>query len=94
VKKALTAIAATSGLAVALAINTCVFLGLLPVWAAALIGLALVLIFETADSSHPKRSFGKAFSYVSAAPRSRAAENGEVYVITGKSVHNNPSKFE
>jgi hypothetical protein len=83
------AVGVISGLAVALVINTCVFLGLLPVWAAAIISLIPALIF-----AHPQRSPGKAFAYLSAAPAPRAAENGEVYVITGKSVHNNTGKSE
>jgi|WetSurMetagenome_2_1015567.scaffolds.fasta_scaffold1559467_2 hypothetical protein len=93
-KKALMTVGVIAGLVVALAIDISVLLGLLPVGAAACVALVFVLIFTATNPSNPKTSPGRGFAYVSAAPASRAAENGDVYVITGKSIYNNPGKFE
>jgi hypothetical protein len=92
-KKALTTVGVIAGLAVALAIDICVLSGLLPVGAAASVALVIVIIFAT-TKPNPKNPYGRGFDYVNAAPASRAVENGEIYVITGKSIHNNPGKFE
>ena len=93
-KKALMTVGVIAGLAVALAIDISVLLGLLPVGAAGCVSLVFVLVFTATNPSNPKTPPGRGFAYVSAAPASRAAENGEFYVITGKSIYNNPGKFE
>jgi hypothetical protein len=92
-KKALRTVGVIAGLAVALAIDISVLLGLLPVGAAAGVALVIVIIFAT-TKPNPKTPHGIGFDYVSAAPASRAAENGEIYVITGKSVHDYPGQFK
>ena len=90
-KKALMTVGLIAGVAVASAIDISVLLGLLPVGAAACVSLAIVIIFT---ATNPKTSPSRGFVCTGAAPASRAAEKGEMYVITGKSIHNNPGKFK
>ena len=90
-KKALFAIVVIAGLAVASAIDICVLVGLLPITAAACVSLTMVIIFI---ATNPRTPSCRGFACIRVAHEWRAAKKGEDYVITGKSIHHNPGKFE
>jgi hypothetical protein len=81
-------------LVVALSIDICVLLGALPISAAAGVSIVAAIIVTATKSSDPKTAPGRGFALKNAATASRAAENGEAYVITGKSIYNNPGELE
>jgi hypothetical protein len=93
-RNALLTVALTLGLAVALTIDVCVLIGTLPISAAACVSVVAAIIVTSTKPTHPKAPPFRGLTFINAAPASRAAENGEDYVITGKSIHDNPGKFE
>jgi hypothetical protein len=90
-KMVLKTIGLATGLAVALGIDIAVLLGFLPVSVAAFIAVTIAIIAATVKFADHKSGD---FVCINAVAVSSAARKGEDYVITGKSVHNNPGKFE
>jgi hypothetical protein len=93
-RKALMIVGAATVLVVALSIDICVLLGTLPISAAAGVSIVAAIIVTVTKPSDPKTAPGRGFALKNAATSSHAAENGEAYVITGKSIHNNPGELE
>ena len=93
-RKAFLILGAACALAIGLSIDIFVLIGLLPVSAAACVSVIAAIIVTATKPSNNKTSPGRSFAYINAAPALRAAENGEDYVIAGKSIHNNPGQFE
>jgi hypothetical protein len=92
--KALKIIGLIIGLAVALGIDIAVLIGFLPISSAVFVAATMTVIIATTKPSDLKAPPSSFLDYFKAAPASRAASRGETYVITGKSVHNYPCKFE
>jgi hypothetical protein len=94
-RKTLMIVGVAIGLAVALSVDICVLLGALPISAAACISIAAAIIVTATKSSNPKITAPRrGFAIKNAATALNAAENGEAYVITGKSIHNNPGELK
>jgi hypothetical protein len=88
-RKAVSIIGVITGIAVALGIDGGILTGRLSIEAAACVAFAIAMIVIAKQSSNYKTPLGGDLAYIRAASASRAAENGETYVITGKSIHNN-----